>query len=186
MPALAEVGDSALIDGLLTDAADSHAHITSVEIRYRRDGALKGLDANGVRSKSARDRLRDSLSAIIRLQRVPVGPFNLELVRLNATQQIRLIAGSATCEPRAHTTAELDSRIEFIRHAEPATHIHRDVPVVFILEANGVVSDAWLSRPTGFARVDSLTMQLFHTMSFSPAIVGTRPVASLVVQSFKF
>ncbi len=186
MPVLAELGDSARIDRLLTNAADSHAHITSVEIRYRRDGALQGLNVNGIRSKSARDRLRDSLSAVIKLQRVPVGPFNLELVRLNGTEQIRLIAGSATCEPRPHTTAELDSRIEFIRHAEPETRIHRDVPVAFVLEANGVVSDAWLSRPTGLARVDSLTMQLFRTMSFYPAIIGSTPVASLVVQSFKF
>jgi TonB family protein len=186
MPVLAELGDSARIDSLLSAAADSDAHITSVEIRYRKDGALQGLDVNGIRSESARHRLRDSLSPVIKLQRLPVGPFNLDVVRLNGTQQIRLMAGSATCEPRPHTTAELDSRIEFIRQTAPEARIHRDVPVEFILEANGVVSDAWLSRPTGFSRVDSLTMQLFRTMSFYPAIVGRTPVASLVVQPFKF
>ena len=185
MPLLAELGDSARFDSLLSIAADSKAHMTSVEIRYGKDGGFQGLDANGARSKAARDQLRERFSSLLQLKQLPVGPFKVQVVRLTSTRQVRVIAGSATCEPRSHTTG-LQSRIEFIRNAEPETHIHRDVLVQFILEANGDVSDAWLSRPSGVARVDTLAMQLFRDERFDPAIVGAARVASVVVQPFKF
>jgi len=185
MPLLGEIGDLGLIDSLLTGAADSSAHLTWVEVRYGKDGTFEGLEVNGVRSKSDRERVKSRFAQQLKLKRLPVGPFELEVARLSYNGQVRLLAGSVTCKPRAHRVAP-DPKIEFIRNTEPETVAHRDVVVEFILESNGIISDAWISSPSGVARVDSLALQFFRAESFDPAIVGTAPVPALVVQTLKF
>ncbi len=157
MPRLAEIGDSASLDSLLTNAADSQAHITVAEFQYNKDGAVVGVDVTGARSKAARDRLSQDARAALKLQKLPAGPFTLELVRLNRTRQLRLLVGTATCAPQAHETPKLHSQIYFFRKAYPGRSTQLTVYVAFILEANGRVSDAWLRPPTGVARLDSLT-----------------------------
>lgn len=186
MPILAELGDSALFHNLLASAADSKAHITTVSFRYKKDGSFDKVEISGARSKATADTLRRAARDSLRLPRMAAGPVSVQLALVNATHRLRLLAGAATCNPQRHTTAELDSRIEFIRHAYPDARVRKRVVVLFILEADGTASDVWLSRPSGFARVDTLTMHLFAVEQFRPAIFGSTPVAALVAQPFDF
>ena len=186
MPLLAEVGDSATLDALLSQGADPRAHITLVEFRFGKDGSLRRLDVRGARSSSARAQIRDGVRAVVGSTTLFPGEFRINVVRLNATGRIRLLAETTTCAPRQHVTPQVTTLINRIHHAAPVTQVHRDAVVEFILEADGRVGDAWLERSTGFARVDSLALELFRAMRFDPAIVGATPVAVLVEQPFKF
>jgi hypothetical protein len=186
MPGVADVGDSVRLDAVLTRDADAQKRITSARLRFGKDGLLRGVDVRGALSSWAASEIKDTIRAIAQ----SIGPyphdFKVNLVRVNATGQIRVLAETVTCEPRQHVTPEAKSQLRRIQGEVPRGSVHRDALVQFILEADGRVSDAWMWDGTGFANVDSLTMQLFRAMRFDPAIVGRSAVATLLIQPFKF
>lgn len=186
MPELSDLGDSARFDSLLTAGADARAHMTSVSLRFQRDGALNEVSIGGARSSAAAAQIKSAIRPLLTLTQVPVGEFQLELVRLNATGQLRLLAGNATCAPEQHKTALLSVQLARIQQQFPQGRFPRDAIVTFILEPDGQVSNAWLSLSSGSSQADSMALELFRSLSFEAAIVGTTPVATLVRQPFRF
>ena len=186
LPSLFDLGDSARLDAVLSRGADPQAPMTWAELRFGKDGLLRGVDVRDARSSSARSEIGDTIRAAVR----PIGKhprdFKINLVRVNTRGQIRLLAETATCEPQQHVTPEVTALIRQIHRDAPETNVHRDAVVQFILEPDGSVSDARLEVSTGVPRVDSLAMRLLHAMRFDPGIVGRTAVAALVRQRFKF
>ncbi len=186
MPVLADIGDSVRLADLLGRGADPQAHITSVVLRFRKDGDLRDVHVSHARSPSAGAEISDSIRPIVN----PIGAhprdFDISLVRLNATGQVRLLAATATCVPQAHLTPEAAAVLTKIRRDHSESWIYRRAVVEFIFDADGQVRGAWLSPGTNVTVVDSLLMELFRAMRFDPAIVGRTPTAALVQQPFDF
>jgi TonB family protein len=108
------------------------------------------------------------------------------LLRVNSTGQVRLLALTATCPALGRATPEYKALLRQIQRDTQGPRVYRRVLVRFILEPDSHVSDAWIDVSTGVPGLDSLAMQLFHTMRYDPAIVGRTTVATLLTQPFEF
>lgn len=186
LPSLLDLGDSARLDAALSRGADPGAHATGAELHFGKDGLLRGVDVSGARSSSARAAIKDTIRAAVR----PIGDqprdVNINLVRVNATGLVRILAGSATCPALQHVTPESKAMIRQIQRDAPGPRVYRRAVVRFIVEPDGHVSDAWIDVSTGVPGVDSLAMQLFHAMRYDAAIVGRTTAATLLTQPFEF
>ena len=194
MPTLAEIGDSARFAALLEAAADSHARYTDVSLHYDKAGTLETVDASGTRSKAALDQLRREARQLVLLQQVPKGPLGVSILRYNRSGRMRVVAtswstSSITCPPEMIETPRLRVELDEARYDAQKSNvlnIRREIRVMFLLEADGEVSDAWIEVPTGSTNIDSVALHLFRTMRFRPAIIGTSPVAAFVRMPFQF
>ena len=186
MPLLNDLGDSAHIVEILSRGGNPRTPMTWVKLRFGKDGSLRNIDVQKAASSKARDDIRDSLRSFVH----PIGPspvdFTLHLLRFNETGQIRVLTETTTCPPEAHSTAEMQNLISRIRQQAPETNVHRVVVVLFVLEANGRVADAWVEFSGGSPQVDELAVDVLRAQRFEPAIVGHTAVAALVRQSVKF
>ena len=186
MPLLTELGDSARLDGFLSRSADPREHYTGVELHFGTDGSLRRLDVKGARSSSAREQLEDSMRAAVKPLGVSPHDFRVDLIRLNGTGRIRLLAGTFTCPPAQLRTPELIALMDEIAREAPESRVGRDAVVRFILEPDGSVGEAWLQLRTGFNRVDSMAIEIFRRLRFDPPRVGATPVAALLEQRIRF
>jgi TonB family protein len=186
IPSLLELGDSARLDAVLSRGADPQAHTTGAELRFGKDGLLRGVDVKGARSSSARSEIRDTIRAAVRPISGQPRDFNINLVRVNTTGLVRILAGTATCPALQNVTPEAKALVRQIQRDAPGPRVYRRAVVDFILEPDGHVSDSWIDVSTGVPGVDSLAMQIFRAMHFNPAIAGRTTVAALLTQPFEF
>ncbi len=158
MPLLAELGDTVRFADLLSQGADPQARITSIDLRFGKDGNVRAVHISHARSSSAGAQIRDSIR----------------------------FAQTATCPVQQHLTPEATALLNEIHRAHPESRVNREAVVEFVLEADGQVREAWLAVSTGLTRVDSMAMEVFRAMRFDPAIVGRTPTAALEQQPFQF
>src|SRR6266480_2530851 len=131
--------------------------------------------------------LREAADSAAPLTKVVTGMpnrFMATIVRLNRRDMIDISSFPFTCPPGESSTPQA-MRIarEGRRFPSPAP---RDAMVQLWLRSSGEVADAWIVRSSGRRELDSLALEVVRVLRYTPPLVGTTPVATLLQVPVRF
>ncbi len=175
--AVSDVVDSSRLAAILREAADPGSAITEVVLIYDAYGQPSRIKTGGTRAPAD-----SGLEREVRAMAKPVtgmpNDFMATIVRLNRRDVIDISPFPFTCPPKESSTPQAASIMrEGRRFPSPPP---RDALVQLWLRSNGDVADAWIVRSAGRRELDSLALTVVRVLQYTPPVVGTTPVATLL------
>jgi len=182
--AVSDVADSGPLATALREAADSASPITKVVLIYDAYGDLSKIKTGGTRSPAADTGLQREVRAMAKPVTGMPNDFMATIVRLNRRDVIDISPFPFTCPPGESSTPQA-TRImrDGRRFPSPPP---RDAMVQLWLRSSGEVADAWIVRSAGRRELDSLALTVVRVLRYSPPLVGTTPVATLLQVPVRF
>ena len=179
-----DVADSGPLVAALREAADSAAPLTKVVLLYDAYGDLRKVQTGGTRSPAADSGLERAVRSMTKAVTGMPNRFMATIVRLNRRDMIDISSFPFTCPPGESSTPQA-MRIarEGRRFPSPAP---RDAMVQLWLRSSGEVADAWIVRSSGRRELDSLALEVVRVLRYTPPLVGTTPVATLLQVPVRF
>jgi len=183
-PTFGEIADSATLIEALGSAAAETSRLTDVALTYRADGSLKDVKARDTRSRDAERALESTVRSVAHpFPGIPNGA-TIRIIRFNTSGRVILSISPLTCVPELVSSTEAK---EFLRRSSGSfAGSGKTATVEFVLEPTGSVSDAWVIKPSGIQKLDSLALIAVRMVQFKPPLVGRTPVLDFMAQSFTF
>jgi len=182
--ALSDVADSGSLAAALREAADSASPITKVVLIYDAYGDLSKIKTGGTRSPAADTGLQRGVRAMAKPVTGMPNNFMATIVRLNRGDVIDISPFPFTCPPGESSTPQATGIMrDGRRFPSPPP---RDAMVQLWLRSSGEVADAWIVRSAGRRELDSLALTVVRVLRYSPPLVGTTPVATLLQVPVRF
>ena len=179
-----DVVDSGALVTALREAADSASPITKVVLIYDAYGQLSKIKTAGTRSPAADTSLERQLRTMAKPVTGMPGNFMATIVRLNRRDLIDISPFPFTCPPMVSSTLQATRFIqEGQRVSSPPP---RDAVVRLWLRSSGDVADAWIVRSARSWELDNLALRVIRALRYSPPLVGTTPVATVLQVPVQF